>query len=63
MSEVIEKSDESEGLTEEEIRSAWKAELLKRIEEIRDGEIAPEPIEEMFRRSREKYPQRSMRGE
>jgi putative addiction module component (TIGR02574 family) len=39
-----------------EVRAAWKAELLHRVEEIDSGKVTPVPIEEMFRRSREKYP-------
>jgi len=39
-----------------EVRAAWKAELQRRLEEIDSGTIHPEPIEEMFRRSRERHP-------
>lgn len=38
------------------VREAWKAELKRRIEEIDSGRVQPEPIEEMFRRSRERRP-------
>lgn len=40
----------------EKVRAAWKAELIRRIEEIDSGKIVATPIDEMFRLSREKYP-------
>jgi putative addiction module component (TIGR02574 family) len=39
-----------------EVRAAWKAELTRRLEEIDSGKVQPVPIEEMFRRSRERRP-------
>ncbi|HEX3147957.1 MAG TPA: addiction module protein [Gemmataceae bacterium] len=39
-----------------EVRATWKAELLRRVEEIDRGKVKPVPIEEMFRKSREKHP-------
>jgi len=39
-----------------EVRAAWVAETRRRVEEIDSGKVQPEPIEEMFRRSREKHP-------
>ena len=39
-----------------EVRAAWVAEIRRRVEEIDSGKVQPEPIEEMFRRSREKHP-------
>jgi putative addiction module component (TIGR02574 family) len=39
-----------------EVRAAWKAELKRRVDEIDRGKVKPEPIEEMFRRSRERRP-------
>jgi putative addiction module component (TIGR02574 family) len=39
-----------------EVRAAWKAELQRRLEEIDSGKVQPVPIEEMFRRSRERRP-------
>ena len=53
---LYETLDESDDASEEEIRSAWKVELLARLDDIQSGKVTPEPIEEMFRRSREKHP-------
>jgi len=39
-----------------EIQRLWKAELRRRVEEIKSGKVKAVPIEEMFRRSRERYP-------
>ena len=39
-----------------EVKAAWKAELQRRIEEIQSGKVVGIPMEEVFRRSREKYP-------
>ena len=39
-----------------EVQAAWKSELLRRVEEIQSGKVAAVPIEEMFKKSREKYP-------
>ena len=46
-----ESSDEPEA-----VRAAWKAELRRRVDELRSGKVKGIPIEEMFERSREKYP-------
>lgn len=46
---------EAEG-TPEEIRAAWKVEIMRRLDEIKSGKVEPVPIEEMFRKSREKHP-------
>jgi putative addiction module component (TIGR02574 family) len=40
---------------ETEIRAAWKAEIRRRIEEIKNGKVEGVPAEEVFRRMREKY--------
>lgn len=40
----------------QEVRSEWKAELRRRLDELRTGKVKGVPIEEMFERSREKYP-------
>jgi putative addiction module component (TIGR02574 family) len=39
-----------------EVRAAWKAEIQRRVEEIESGKVEGVPIEEMFRKSREKHP-------
>ena len=39
-----------------EVRAAWKATVLRRVEEIESGKVTGVPIEEMFRKSREKHP-------
>ena len=39
-----------------EVRAAWKAELLRRVEEIESGKVVAIPAEEVDRRMREKYP-------
>lgn len=39
-----------------EVRKAWKAVILRRIAEIESGKVVGVPIEEMFRKSREKHP-------
>ena len=39
-----------------EVRKAWKAEILRRVAEIESGKVVGVPIEEMFRKSREKHP-------
>jgi putative addiction module component (TIGR02574 family) len=46
-----------EGPTEDatEVQEAWKAEIHRRVEEIRSGKVEGIPIEEVFRRSREKH--------
>jgi putative addiction module component (TIGR02574 family) len=40
----------------EEVREAWKAELRRRLDELRSGKVKGIPIEEMFERSREMHP-------
>jgi putative addiction module component (TIGR02574 family) len=42
--------------TAEEVRAAWKTEIARRLDEIRNGTVTPIPVEEMFRKSREKHP-------
>jgi putative addiction module component (TIGR02574 family) len=39
----------------EVVRAAWKAELLRRVEEIMSGRVVGIPAGEVFRRMREKY--------
>jgi putative addiction module component (TIGR02574 family) len=39
-----------------EVRKAWKAEILRRVAEIDSGKVVGVPIEEMFRKSRERHP-------
>jgi putative addiction module component (TIGR02574 family) len=39
-----------------EVRADWKATILRRVEEIESGKVTGVPIEEMFRKSREKHP-------
>jgi hypothetical protein len=39
-----------------EVRKAWKAVALRRIAEIESGKVVAVPIEEMFRKSKEKHP-------
>src|SRR5207249_2474478 len=38
------------------VKAAWNAELRRRVEEIESGMVTPTLFEEMFRRSRQKYP-------
>jgi putative addiction module component (TIGR02574 family) len=53
---LLETLDDAESELEHDIRTAWKAEILRRLEDIKSGNVKPVPIEEMFRKSREKYP-------
>lgn len=39
-----------------EVREAWKTELKRRVGELRSGKVKGVPIEEVFKRSREKHP-------
>jgi putative addiction module component (TIGR02574 family) len=48
--------EEGDDLSEQDLRQEWKTELARRLEEIKSGAIVAEPIEEMFRRSRERHP-------
>jgi putative addiction module component (TIGR02574 family) len=38
------------------VQAAWESELVRRVEEIRSGKVVAVPIEEMFKKSREKHP-------
>lgn len=40
----------------EEVRAAWVAEIRRRVAEIESGKVVGVPIEEMFRKSRERHP-------
>jgi putative addiction module component (TIGR02574 family) len=40
---------------EVEVRAAWKAEILRRVEEIRNGKVVGIPFEEVDKKIREKY--------
>lgn len=40
----------------EEVEAAWKDEVRRRVAEIRSGEVTGIAVEDMFERSREKYP-------
>ena len=48
----VEGSDEDPA----EVRTAWTAELRRRVEEIHSGKVVGIPAEEVDRRMREKYP-------
>jgi putative addiction module component (TIGR02574 family) len=39
-----------------EVRAAWKAVILRRVEEIKSGKVEGIPADEVDRRMREKYP-------
>jgi putative addiction module component (TIGR02574 family) len=41
---------------EEGATQAWHAELRRRMEDIRSGEVVGRPVEEVLARLREKYP-------
>jgi len=38
-----------------EVRAAWKAEIRRRIDEIKSGKVDGIPAEEVFRRMRQKF--------
>jgi putative addiction module component (TIGR02574 family) len=39
-----------------EVRAAWVAEIRRRVEEIDSGKVVGIPIEDVFRKSRERHP-------
>jgi putative addiction module component (TIGR02574 family) len=39
-----------------EVRAAWTAELLRRVEEVKSGQVKGIPADEVDRMLREKYP-------
>ena len=39
-------------LTDQDVRGAWAAESLRRLDEIRSGKVKPIPAEEVFSRIR-----------
>ena len=39
----------------DDVRAAWKVEILRRVEEIKSGKVVGIPAEEVDRRMREKY--------
>jgi len=45
--------EESDGSTEEEIREAWAAEMMRRMAEVESGEDPGIPAEEVHRLARE----------
>ncbi len=41
--------------TEQDVASAWDAEIKRRVDEIRSGKVKGIPAEEVFAKLREKY--------
>ena len=41
---------------EEGVSEAWRAEVARRVAEIRSGKVVGKPVEEVLARLREKYP-------